>query len=90
MVVGQSQRWLLQSNFNKLKVYTTTQPLREKLIEMRGIVAEKTAELLVKKDMLDKVNARIQLLEANFNEKIQQKEMLTNKINECQLKLDRA
>jgi dynein heavy chain len=57
---------------------------------MRGIVAEKTAELLVKKDMLDKVNARIQLLEANFNEKIQQKEMLTNKINECQLKLDRA
>jgi len=50
---------------------------------MRGIVAEKTAELLVKKDMLDKVNARIQLLEANFNEKIQQKEMLTNKINEC-------
>ena len=71
-------------------MYTTTQPLREKLIEMRGIVAEKTAELLVKKDMLDKVNARIQLLEANFNEKIQQKEMLTNKINECQLKLDRA
>lgn len=44
----------------------------------------------MKKEALDKVNQRIQHLENLFNEKIQQKEHLTQKINECQLKLDRA
>lgn len=72
------------------KVYTTTQPLREKLVDMKKIVSDKTEELLLKKAALDKVNARIQDLENQFNEKIQQKEQLTSKINECQLKLDRA
>lgn len=41
------------------KVYTTTQPLREKLVDMKKIVSEKTEELKAKKDALDKVNSRI-------------------------------
>ena len=57
---------------------------------MRRVVAEKTEELKLKKDALDKVNSKIQHLENQFNEKIQEKEALTSKINECQLKLDRA
>lgn len=52
------------------KVYSETRPLREKLIEMRKIVEEKTAELKIKKDALDKINKRIQELESLFNEKM--------------------
>lgn len=44
------------------KVYTETKPLREKLVEMRRIVEEKTAELKIKKDALDKVNRKIKSL----------------------------
>jgi dynein heavy chain, axonemal len=45
------------------KVFTETKPLREKLAEMRKIVQEKTEELKIKKEALDKVNKRIQELE---------------------------
>lgn len=72
------------------EVFTNTKPLREKLVAMKKVVAEKTEELREKKEALDKVNQRIQDLENQFNEKIMQKEQLTSKINECQLKLDRA
>lgn len=41
------------------KVFTETKPLREKLAEMRKIVQEKTEELKIKKEALDKVNKRI-------------------------------
>ena len=41
------------------KVYAETRPLREKLVAMRKIVQEKTAELKIKKDSLEKVNRRI-------------------------------
>lgn len=34
------------------KVYTETKPLREKLVDMRRIVEEKTKELKIKKDAL--------------------------------------
>lgn len=52
------------------KVFTTTQPLREKLVDMKRVVAEKTEELKIKKDALEKVNSRIAFLEQQFNEKI--------------------
>lgn len=41
------------------KVYTETKPLREKLIEMRRIVDEKTKELKIKKEALEKINKTI-------------------------------
>jgi dynein heavy chain, axonemal len=52
------------------KVFTETKPLREKLAEMRKIVQEKTEELKIKKDALDKVNKRIQELEDMFAQKM--------------------
>lgn len=52
------------------KVYTETRPLREKLVQMRKIVEEKTAELKIKKDALEKINKKIQELEDMFNEKM--------------------
>ncbi len=55
------------------KVYTETKPLREKLVEMRKIVEEKTAELKIKKDALDKINSKIKSLEDLFEEKMRQK-----------------
>lgn len=72
------------------KVYTETKPLREKLIEMRGIVETKTKELRVKKEALAKINATIQQLEEMFAAKMKQKEDLTRKIEECETKLERA
>lgn len=41
------------------KVFTQTQPLREKLIAVRKLVDEKTTELKIKKDALEEVNKRI-------------------------------
>ena len=72
------------------KVYTETKPLREKLLVMRQIVEEKTAELKVKKEALDKINNKIKDLEDMFNLKMFEKQELTNKIQECSVKLERA
>lgn len=41
------------------EVFTNTKPLREKLVLMKKVVAEKTEELRLKKEALDKVNQRI-------------------------------
>ena len=41
------------------KVYAETRPLKEKLVKMRKIVEEKTAELKIKKDALEKINKKI-------------------------------
>jgi len=38
------------------EVFTNTKPLREKLVMMKQVVAEKTQELKLKKEALDKVN----------------------------------
>jgi dynein heavy chain len=72
------------------KVFTETKPLREKLVIMNKIVEEKTAELKIKKEALDRINKRIQELEDMFNEKMRQKQELEDKIRECQVKLERA
>ncbi|KAL4427402.1 hypothetical protein ABPG74_009674 [Tetrahymena malaccensis] len=72
------------------KVYTETKPLREKLIEMRRIVDEKMGQLRIKKEELAKINAKIQHLEEMFSQKMKQKEELTRKIEECEIKLERA
>lgn len=41
------------------KVFTDTKPLREKLISVKKLVEEKTAELKIKKDALEEVNKKI-------------------------------
>lgn len=58
--------------------------------EMKKIVDEKTEQLRIKKEELAKVNKKIRQLQAAFDEKIKLKEELTAKINECEIKLDRA
>jgi dynein heavy chain len=62
------------------KVYTETEPLRKKLIIMKQIVEEKTEELRIKKEELEKINNKIKDLEEMFNQKMFEKQELTNKI----------
>jgi dynein heavy chain len=57
-------------------VYTKTQPLRDQLMSVKKVVAEKTYELQLKKEALEKVNNRIKELEDLYNAKIQLKESL--------------
>ncbi len=58
--------------------------------EVKKIVAEKTYELQIKKEALEKINNRIKELEDLYNAKIQLKENLTKEITECQVKKERA
>ena len=55
-----------------------------------AIVADKTEELRSKKEALDRVNQKIRELQELFDEKVRLKEDLARKIDECQIKLDRA
>lgn len=57
---------------------------------MRKIVDEKTAELKLKKDALEKINNKIRELEDMYEQKILEKEELQNKMKECEVKLERA
>lgn len=57
-------------------VFTKTQPLRDQLMSVKKVVAEKTYELQIKKEALEKVNNRIKELEDLYNAKIQLKESL--------------
>ncbi|EGR28022.1 hypothetical protein IMG5_184920, partial [Ichthyophthirius multifiliis] len=72
------------------KVYSDSKPLREKLIQMKKNVEEKTQELLIKKDALQKINEQIQLLQFDFDQKMIQKNNFTQQIILCQQKLQRA
>ena len=49
--------------YDYYRVFTDTKPLREQLVAMRKIVDEKTAELKLKKDALEKINNKIRELE---------------------------
>lgn len=46
----------VKAMYDYYRVYTETRPLREQLIAMRKIVEEKTAELKIKKDELERIN----------------------------------
>ncbi|KAL4429885.1 hypothetical protein ABPG74_022908 [Tetrahymena malaccensis] len=72
------------------KVYLETKPLRDKLDETQKILDEKTKELNEKKAKLDKIQQQIKGLEDLYNSKVQLKEQLTNQMNDCQIKLERA
>jgi len=63
-------------DFNK--VFNETRPLREKLEATQKILAEKTAFLKEKLDALTAVNAKIKQLEDMFDQKMKEKEKLTN------------
>ena len=65
-------------DFNK--VYNETKPLREKLEATQKLLAEKTAFLKEKMDALAEVNKKIFDLETMFDQKIKEKERLTNEI----------
>lgn len=80
----------VKAMYDYYRVYTETRPLREQLIAMRKIVEEKTAELRVKKEELERVNEKIRELEEMYNQKIIEKEELQNKMKECEIKLERA
>ena len=72
------------------KTFRETAPLREKLENAQRIVKEKTAELKEKKDVLKKINDKIQELEELFNRKNAESIELTNDIEDCSIKLSRA
>jgi len=57
----------VKAMYDYYRVYTETKPLRDQLIAMRKIVEEKTAELKIKKEELEKVNAKIRELEEMYN-----------------------
>lgn len=57
---------------------------------VKKVVAEKTLELQIKKEALEKINNRIKELEDLYNAKILLKENLTKEINDCQIKKERA
>jgi dynein heavy chain len=71
-------------------VFESTKPVRERLIEVSKVLAEKTEFLAKKKADLEASTARLKQLEEEFNAKITFKEDLIRKINECNLKLERA
>jgi len=72
------------------QTFTSTKPLREKLEATQKLLAEKTAELAIKREELKRINAAIKDLEDQYEESIRRKEELTNKKMECELKLERA
>ena len=76
--------------FDFNKVFNETRPLREKLEATQKVLDEKTALLNDKLAALDAVNKKIQELEAMFEQKMQEKERLTNEIELCKVKLERA
>ncbi len=57
---------------------------------MKKVVAEKTYELQIKKEALEKINNRIKELEDLYNAKILLKENLTKEIGDCHIKKERA
>ena len=71
-------------------VYESTKPVREKLVEVAKVLEEKTEFLAKKKAELDASTAKLNALEAQYNEKVNFKEELIRKINESNLKLERA
>ena len=71
-------------------VYESTKPVRERLEEVSKVLKEKTEFLDKKKAELEASTARLRELERQFNAKLQEKEDLIRKINECNLKLERA
>ncbi len=66
----------VKAMYDYYRVFTDTKPLREQLIQMRKIVEEKTAELRVKKDALERINNKIRELEELFEQKLIEKEEL--------------
>lgn len=72
------------------KVFLETQPMRDKLRTAMKTVEEAQMQLKIKKDALDQVNQKIQDLTDLFNEKVRFKEELQQKMEECEVKLDRA
>jgi len=64
--------------FDFNKVFNETRPLREKLEATQKLLAEKTAFLKEKMDALDAVNRQIKTLEDTFEQKMNEKERLTN------------
>lgn len=71
-------------------VYTQTEPLRRELAILKKTVEEKLAYLRKKKAELEEINAKIELLQKKFTETKKEQEDLKNKIQECEIKLERA
>lgn len=81
--------WIMAMySFNQ--IYLNTQPLRDKEAEVKELVQEKTKLLREKKKILEGVIQKIENLERIYNNCIESKEKLTNDINQCEVKLDRA
>jgi dynein heavy chain len=65
------------------KVYLETRPLRQQLEMTQRDLQEKTEFLREKKAQLFEINKKIEQLEAVYNEKIEMREDLKNRILDC-------
>jgi len=72
------------------RTFVGTKPLRDKLDATEKLLKEKTAELEVKREELRRINEAIRKLEEDYAQNIKDKEALTNRKKECEVKLDRA
>ena len=77
----------VKAMFDFNKVFNETRPLREKLEATQKVLDEKTKFLNEKIAALDAVNKKIAELEAMFDQKMKEKERLTNEIEMCKVKL---
>lgn len=75
---------------NYTDINEKTKPIRDKLEEVTKILDEKTLFLEKKKAELEASTKRLKSLEDLYNEKISLKEELFRRINECNIKLERA
>lgn len=57
----------INAMYTFFKVFTETQPLRDELNRVTIIVAEKTKELAIKKELLDTINKKLAKLEFDLN-----------------------
>ena len=57
----------VKAMYDYFRVFTDTKPLREQLVQMRKIAEEKTAELRIKKEALERVNQTIRELEELYD-----------------------
>lgn len=83
------QMWI-KCMYEYTLVYKKTEPMRRELAVLRHKVEEKQALLRRKKAELEEINNKIDLLMKKYNESMKQQEELRNKIQECELKLERA
>ena len=83
------QMWI-KCMYEYNQVYKKTEPMRRELALLKKTLEEKQALLRKKKDELTAINNKIDMLTKKYNDSMKEQEDLRNKIQECEIKLERA